>query len=124
MTQAGYRLGAILAGAGALFLAEVLDWSWVYAVMAALVIVGMAAAIFAPDPEKRTPALADTHATRGLRAMVIDPFIEFFQRNTIATPIYPCCVIQITQERSSLYSLRLWHLVGHFCLLQAGGSLR
>jgi PAT family beta-lactamase induction signal transducer AmpG len=85
MTQAGYRLGAILAGAGALFLAEVLDWSWVYAMMAALVVVGMAAAIFAPDPEKRTPALANTHATHGLRAMVIDPFIEFFQRNTIAT---------------------------------------
>ena len=37
MTQAGYRLGAIAAGAGGLFLAEQLDWSLVYAVMAVLV---------------------------------------------------------------------------------------
>jgi PAT family beta-lactamase induction signal transducer AmpG len=87
MTQAGYRLGAIMAGAGALFLAEELDWSLVYAVMAALVAVGMAAAIFAPDPEKRNPALKDAHNSSGLRSMVVDPFIEFFQRNNITTAV-------------------------------------
>ena len=34
MTQVGYRLGAIAAGAGALFLADQIDWSLVYLVMA------------------------------------------------------------------------------------------
>ena len=87
MTQAGYRLGAIAAGAGALFLAEQLDWSLVYAVMAVLVVVGMAAAIFAPDPEKRNPALVEAQNLKGFRSMVIDPFAEFFQRNKPSTAI-------------------------------------
>ncbi len=87
MTQAGYRLGAIAAGAGALFLAEQLDWSLVYAVMAVLVVVGMAAAIFAPDPEKRNPALVEAQNLKGFRSMVIDPFVEFFQRNKPSTAI-------------------------------------
>jgi PAT family beta-lactamase induction signal transducer AmpG len=87
MTQAGYRLGAIAAGAGALFLADQVDWSIVYCVMAALVAVGMLAAIFAPDPDKRSPTLTETHDNKGLRAIIIDPFIEFFQRNTPTTAI-------------------------------------
>jgi len=87
MTQAGYRLGAIAAGAGALFLAEQLDWSLVYAVMAVLVVVGMAAAIFAPDPEKRNPALVEAQNLKGFRSMAIDPFVEFFQRNKPSTAI-------------------------------------
>jgi PAT family beta-lactamase induction signal transducer AmpG len=87
MTQAGYRLGAIAAGAGALFLAEQIDWSLVYAVMAALVIVGMAAAIFAPDPERRNPDLVANNQETGFCSMVIDPFVEFFQRNGPTTAI-------------------------------------
>lgn len=87
MTQAGYRLGAIAAGAGALFLAEQLDWSLVYCVMAALVLVGMTASVLAPDPEKRNPELSQTKRRAGIRAMVVDPFIEFFQRNGPSTAI-------------------------------------
>jgi PAT family beta-lactamase induction signal transducer AmpG len=87
MTQAGYRLGAIAAGAGALILAEQLDWSLVYLVMAALVVVGMAAAILAPDPERRNPELVRLRAHAGWRSMVIDPFVEFFQRNGVVTAI-------------------------------------
>ncbi len=87
MTQAGYRLGAIVAGAGALFLAEQLDWSLVYAVMAALVIVGMLAAVFAPDPARRNPGLHQSHDSPGLRSMVVDPFVEFFGRNGPLTAV-------------------------------------
>lgn len=87
MTQAGYRLGAIAAGAGALFLADQLDWSIVYSVMAVLVVVGMAAAIFAPDPEQRNPALVEVQKLKGFRSMVVDPFVEFFQRNKPVTAI-------------------------------------
>jgi PAT family beta-lactamase induction signal transducer AmpG len=81
MTQAGYRLGAIMAGAGALFLAEQLDWSLVYVVMAVLVVVGMLAAIFAPDPDRRQPSLQHNRGDTGFQSMVIDPFVEFFRRN-------------------------------------------
>src|SRR6185369_13347172 len=48
MTQAGYRLGLIAAGAGALYLAAAVEsWSTVYAVMAALVLVGIVATLLA-----------------------------------------------------------------------------
>ena len=87
MTQAGYRLGAIMAGAGALFLAEQIEWSLVYAIMAALVVVGMLAAIYAPDPDKRRSDLKESHHVMGFRSMVVDPFVEFFQRNTPLTAI-------------------------------------
>ncbi len=87
MTQAGYRLGGIVAGAGALFLADAIDWPLAYLVMALLVGVGMIAAVLAPDPEQRNPALALPAARPGWRAMVIDPFVEFFQRNGFGTAV-------------------------------------
>ena len=87
MTQAGYRLGAIVAGAGALFLAEQIDWSLVYAIMAALVVVGMIAALVAPDPARRQPQMAADPGVVGLRALVVDPFVDFFQRNGASTAI-------------------------------------
>ena len=87
MTQAGYRLGAIAAGAGALFLAEQIDWSLVYLAMAALVAVGMAAALLAPDPERRNPDIADSRPTAGFYSMVVEPFGEFFQRNGVTTAV-------------------------------------
>jgi PAT family beta-lactamase induction signal transducer AmpG len=82
MTQAGYRLGAIVAGAGALYLADIIDWSLVYAVMAALVLVGMVVAVFAPDPDKRYPISPDGRGVPGIRDVLVDPFLEFFQRNS------------------------------------------
>ena len=82
MTQAGYRLGAIVAGAGALYLAEVIDWSLVYAVMAALVLVGMIVAVLAPDPDKRHPISTSDQSFRGIREVLVDPFLEFFQRSS------------------------------------------
>lgn len=82
MTQAGYRLGAIAAGAGALYLADAIPWPLVYAVMAALVLVGMVTAICAPDPDRRAGSQHSTRELQGFRAMVIDPFTEFFQRNS------------------------------------------
>jgi PAT family beta-lactamase induction signal transducer AmpG len=87
MTQAGYRLGAISAGAGALFLANQIDWSYVYAVMAALVMVGMVAAIMAPDPDKRRSEAKDFQVCYGFRSMVVDPFFEFFRRNSVMPAI-------------------------------------
>lgn len=82
MTQAGYRLGAIMAGAGALYLADAIAWPLVYAVMAALVLVGMVTALLAPDPDKRRTGQPVEREVTGLRAMVVDPFTEFFQRNS------------------------------------------
>ena len=47
--QFGYRLGLLCAGAGALYLADFFNWRSAYFAMMALMMVGMAAAVFAPD---------------------------------------------------------------------------
>jgi PAT family beta-lactamase induction signal transducer AmpG len=85
MTQAGYRFGLIAAGAGALYLADIVaDWSIVYAVMALLVLVGMAAALLAPvPPDSLQSGAAETHAQPMLRSIVIEPFREFLTRHSL-----------------------------------------
>ena len=49
--QLGYRLGMWVAGAGALALSTVLDWPAVYAIMAALVSVGVVTILMSPEPK-------------------------------------------------------------------------
>ena len=87
MTQAGYRFGLIVAGAGALYLADTVgSWSIVYAVMAVLVLVGVAAALFAPAPPGESLAGAgESHAALTLQAMVIEPFREFLTRHSLSS---------------------------------------
>ena len=96
----GYRIGMLLSGYGALYLADVLSWLWIYAVMAMFILVGMAAALFNREPERRvsadearrTAALHEWLAARPdlspkIGAMlgwfyvaVIGPFAEFVSR--------------------------------------------
>lgn len=86
----GYRLGMFAAGAGALFLADRLGWSGAYLVMAALMLVGVLAALLAPEPEPVAPA---EEPSRGWGSWigqgVIAPFRDFFARRGIAV----ACVI-------------------------------
>ena len=82
-TQAGYRIGMIMSGAGALFLAHSgLAWSIVYAVMAVLLVAGLVVALRAPEPQAAAAPSAGGFARR-LRDMVADPFAEFFARNGV-----------------------------------------
>ncbi|MBC8463756.1 MAG: AmpG family muropeptide MFS transporter [Deltaproteobacteria bacterium] len=81
MTQAGYRFGLLAAGAGALYLASSLDWAIVYGIMAALVLVGFFAALKAPLPPAVQTDVTPSRAKDWLRSAVVDPFVEFFQRN-------------------------------------------
>ena len=54
----GYRLGMLISGAGALYLASVLSWAAVYGVMATLVAVGMITVLAAPEPKGEAAAAA------------------------------------------------------------------
>ncbi len=86
-TQAGYRFGALASGAGALYLADnYFDWSIVYAIMAALLVLGMIAALLAPLPKVDAPRPADGTGVR-LRDMVVRPFAEFFGRSGAKTAL-------------------------------------
>lgn len=49
-TYLGYRIGMMVSGVGALYLAAIFSWQVAYMVMAALVMVGVIATFFSPSP--------------------------------------------------------------------------
>jgi len=85
MTQTGYRFGLLVAGAGAIALADFLAWAWIYALMAALVGVGMAAALIAPEPAVVRNATPDRPSVRAvLHRAVVRPLTDLLGRAGIA----------------------------------------
>ncbi|MEK7703754.1 MAG: AmpG family muropeptide MFS transporter [Myxococcota bacterium] len=73
----GYRLAMLAAGAGSLALADHVPWRVVYAVMAALMSVGVLTTLFAPEP-KLEHAPPPT-----LRAAVVEPLRDLWRRDGI-----------------------------------------
>ncbi len=96
MIQTGYRIGMLIAGAGALIIAARFGWFAAYATMAALLGVGMFVFIFGPEPT--IPPDAQPHAPTGrldairnwLATAVTGPFADFMRR-----PVWPAIVIFI-----------------------------
>lgn len=97
----GYRAAVLVAGAGALYLADFYDWSVAYLAMTALMGVGFVTALIIREPEhKRDDQVAAmeaeisgwmsghvggggalSRASAWLGAAVVSPFVEFFRRN-------------------------------------------
>lgn len=81
MYQYGYRVAIMVAGAGALVVADNINWEAAYQVMALLMAVGLLTALFAPKVEVRTyepPPKASLSET--ISRSVIGPFRDFFTR--------------------------------------------
>jgi PAT family beta-lactamase induction signal transducer AmpG len=76
----GYRVGMLASGAGALVLATYADWFTVYAVMAALLGVGVLAVLLAPEPLRTPEATAGSSMKAWLERAVVRPFAEFMSR--------------------------------------------
>ena len=95
MTQTGYRIGMLVAGAGGLAIAARAGWFAAYATMAALLSVGMLVFLFGPEPRvaadvsdrgrSRTHTLGTWFSTA-----VIGPFLDFMRR-----PLWPLILIII-----------------------------
>ncbi|MEQ9640416.1 MAG: AmpG family muropeptide MFS transporter [Alphaproteobacteria bacterium] len=79
MIVAGYRIGMLAAGAGALFLAEAMDWSLVYVAMAGLVGVGVVTVLLMPEPHAVEAPKGDG-LVHWLRHAVLEPFLDFLRR--------------------------------------------
>jgi PAT family beta-lactamase induction signal transducer AmpG len=96
----GYRIAMLVAGAGALYIAEFTSWMWAYVSMAALMGVGVITVLLIREPRHDADAqtediesqlidrvLHHQPQTRGQRlaawftSAVVAPFVEFFQRN-------------------------------------------
>ena len=86
MVVIGYRVAMLLAGAGALFVAEFAGWFWAYAAMAACLGLGMVTVLFAPEPRAAGAPLAPAApGAAWLREAVVEPFADFFRRNGVGT---------------------------------------
>lgn len=96
----GYRLALLVAGAGALYLAEFVNWQISYQVMASLMAVGIAATVLIHEPnhaadkpyqvvEKKNEQFLEIGDATGPTSKlfgwfldaIVSPFVEFFQRN-------------------------------------------
>lgn len=76
----GYRLGMLMAGAGALALAETIHWPLVFMVLAAGMTIGLITTLCASEPPDPYRHEADNvSGNKRLRRGVIEPFIQFSQ---------------------------------------------
>lgn len=99
----GYRLAMLVAGAGALYLAEFFSWPVAYLAMAGCMLVGILTTLVIHEPPARD-GIADTTgggtaSGRGfagwVRRAVIDPFVEFFSRNGAALALLVLALIMV-----------------------------
>jgi MFS transporter, PAT family, beta-lactamase induction signal transducer AmpG len=85
MIQTGYRIGMLLAGAGALIIAESVGWFAAYAAMAVLLALVMLLFLFAPEPAAWTKPAAHRLKISDafydwLATAVVGPFADFMRR--------------------------------------------
>ena len=86
MIQTGYRIGMLIAGAGALIIASHAGWFAAYATMAALIGVAMLIFLFAPEPAARVEIVTSKPGSRcdafrqWLATAVTGPFADFMRR--------------------------------------------
>jgi len=85
--EAGYRVGNLVAGAGALFLASAYGWQTAYLCMAAMMLPGVLSALLAPEPP--LDYIHAQHKERpGLAKAIWTPIKDLFVRlGPLAVPI-------------------------------------
>jgi PAT family beta-lactamase induction signal transducer AmpG len=89
-TQTGYRVGLIIAGAGAIALSDFIGWPAIFTLLAAIIVVCMVVTLLAPEPAEpaRAPVAAERRVdadrlallTQWIKRAVIDPFADFMGR--------------------------------------------
>lgn len=81
----GYRVALLVAGAGALYLADYANWSVSYLAMAALMSVGVITVLLIEEPQSERGATPFNWSVAGVgrwfQGAVIGPFVDFFARN-------------------------------------------
>lgn len=78
----GYRIALLITASLALILADQLPWPTVYLLLSVLMVVGLIASIFAPEPQNQQ------RPPDSLSAAVVLPFGEFFQRSGFIQAVF------------------------------------
>jgi PAT family beta-lactamase induction signal transducer AmpG len=81
-TQIGYRIGLIVAGAGAIAASDYIGWPAIFVGLAALTGIGMIAVLIAREPKapESWERIAKSPLVAQLKLSVVDPFVEFLTR--------------------------------------------
>ncbi|MDB3952723.1 MFS transporter [Alphaproteobacteria bacterium] len=90
--QLGYRIALLVAGAGALYIAEFQGWVVSYAVMAGFMMIGLLTVLIIPEPQSSSDENNKNDGSLTIREWferaVVQPFGEFFRRvGRFAIPI-------------------------------------
>ena len=80
MTQAGYRIGGIISGAGALYFREIVEWKIVFLFLGILIFIFMFLNFFAPE-EYKFKSKKKKENKHQLYSIFIKPIKEFFLRS-------------------------------------------
>jgi len=85
----GYRIGMLVSGAGALYLASTVSWQLTYAIMAAMVLIGVITTFICREPENYAPSKSEGFNAETprfdaylnwIKEAVIDPLADFAKR--------------------------------------------
>ena len=117
MIQSGYRIGMLIAGAGALFIAARAGWFVSYATMAALVGAGMLVFLFGPEPKvpaERSHVVQSVWQTivHALERAVIEPFRDFMQRRLWLAILLAIFLYKMGEAMAGVMSTPLYIALG------------
>ena len=84
MYQLGYRIALIVAGAGALILADVIGWMFTYLIMSIFMLIGIITVIFSHEPQKnkleKVNQVYSSDIKKWFKNSIINPFSDFCTR--------------------------------------------
>jgi PAT family beta-lactamase induction signal transducer AmpG len=80
MSQYGWRIGSVVAAAGALFIAGRFDWHVAYMACAALALPAMAVALLLGEPKRHREPVR-RHGWAAVGQSIVGPLLEFFRRH-------------------------------------------
>ena len=83
MTQAGYRIGGIIAGAGALYFREIISWQYVFVILGLIVFLFMVLTVYIPENQQiiRESKKKKINKLHSYLLIFIEPVKEFLNRN-------------------------------------------
>ncbi|MCS5643984.1 MAG: MFS transporter, partial [Dehalococcoidia bacterium] len=80
--QLGYRMALLVAGGGALLLADAVNWSITYVFLSSLTIIGIATVLVIDEPETSEVLAPPVGGIKDwVSIALVNPFVDFFSRN-------------------------------------------
>ncbi|MBY0372087.1 AmpG family muropeptide MFS transporter [bacterium] len=112
----GYRIGLLVAGGGALALAQFFSWATAYRVMGLAMLVSVIATLIAPSVS------AKVKAPRNLKEAVVEPFLEFLKRGYAFEILLFILLFKIGDQMASEMFSPFYEQMGYTKLQVAGIS--